>query len=729
VTRCVIADFDGPIFDGRAARQTAYEQTLAHFADAVGQPDLDLGSVPLYGPQRFIALMYASFGLSRTRLRDICVFYGEKLRQAEDAMRVPDSVRAWLTSMQQAGLEMAIMTSRLTGEATALATQLDISGFFQLILGRDGAARPKPSPDPIFHILEKLSVPPQDAVVIGDSDSDYEAAVAAKVPYYHVGWSTEPNTVATRRPDLVIATPEDFGAILTKWRAPLSLTGDLPGSIPSALKAGNLSWFAGAGVSIPSGLGSWQSHYYSLLHGLGIAWITRYRDIADTLQLACSDPHLASDLFDAFKTSFAGHHRPSGYHFAMIRAVAPRIWTSNYDQLFERAIERSGAEGRRVVKDDAGLLNNFRDSKLVVKVNGDFENATFRQDLDWGVVATQEQFDKADDRRREIWRLFEDDYRNRCLLFVGVSLSDPILRRVVALAASRVPRTRYTHYLLLKRADSPAEHALQLFSSDNLKRYGIETLYFRDFGDIQSFVSKVVIKSRRPIIGVSGDTDLKDASAEFSADDTVLPGGSLNGATLRAISSALGRELAEAGLRVTSGYAPYVGREAVNSAFEVNDALGRFYLRRGGSQIYQRTAPAIIVNAKTYEAMRERFIGEVSMLIAAGGRHGDLARSGVIAEIRLALERRAPVLLIPQAGGDVAAFRPDFMARLPEYYDDAGLYHAVRDANQAIAAIPPGELLNFVRTSLAGQVEKVLMALVEAASDADAANDGAIATW
>src|SRR5207245_2477156 len=103
-----------------------------------------------------------------------------------------------------------------------------------------------------------------------------------------------------------------------------------PGSIPNALKAGNLSWFAGAGVSIPSGLGAWESHYYPLLRRLGVAWMTRYRDIPDTLQIACGDPHLASDLFDAFQASFAGHQRPSGYHFAMIRSVARRIWTSNY---------------------------------------------------------------------------------------------------------------------------------------------------------------------------------------------------------------------------------------------------------------------------------------------------------------------------------------------------------------------------------------------------------------
>ncbi len=725
MTRCVIADFDGPIFDGRAARQTAYEQTLEKFADAVGKPDLDLRGVPLYGPQRFIDLMYSPFGLSRRKLAEICSFYTTKLYAAEGEMSVSADVLTWLAAMQGTGIDMAILTNRKTSEVTALVTQLGISEYFRLIVGRDGPVRPKPAPDPIIHIMAELGARPEDTVVIGDSDSDYEAANAAGVSYYHVGWSAEPTTVATRFPALVIEELNDFCSIISKARRSPFITKDLPSSLLNALEEGNLSWFAGAGVSIPSGLGSWHSHYYNLFRRLGIAWMTRYRDIPDTLQLACSDPHLASELFDAFKNSFGAVHKPSGYHFAMIRSLAARIWTSNYDQLFERAIDRSGVEGRRVVRDDSGLLNHFRDSRLVIKVNGDFENATFHQDLDWGVVATQEQFDKADAQRREIWRLFEDDYRNRCLIFVGISLQDPILRRVVALAASRVPRTRHLHYLLLRVPADPSEYVLQSLAAKNLERYGIETLFFTDFPGIQDFVSRIAVRSRRPIIGISGDTE----TADPEVDSKVLPGGFVNGAALRAINSALGRVLANARLRVTSGCAPYVGREAVNSAFEVNDAMGRFYLRKGGGRAYQRTAPAIIVNSPSYDGMRERFIGEVSVLIAMGGRSGDLSNSGVIDEINRATQLRAPVLLIPQVGGDVSQYHPEFMRRLSEYYEDAGLCQAVRNANEVISSISPQELLTFARTRMVRQVENVLHALVEAACEATAASDKTVASW
>ena len=56
--RHIVFDFDGPIFDGRKAAETALEETAEHFAGHLGKPVVSLSGVPLYGPKRMISTLY-----------------------------------------------------------------------------------------------------------------------------------------------------------------------------------------------------------------------------------------------------------------------------------------------------------------------------------------------------------------------------------------------------------------------------------------------------------------------------------------------------------------------------------------------------------------------------------------------------------------------------------------------------------------------------------------------
>jgi phosphoglycolate phosphatase-like HAD superfamily hydrolase len=64
--RGVIFDFDGPIFDGRAASQEALTATFDQFAGSVGRPDVAANTLPLYGPGPLIAMAGAISSAIRT---------------------------------------------------------------------------------------------------------------------------------------------------------------------------------------------------------------------------------------------------------------------------------------------------------------------------------------------------------------------------------------------------------------------------------------------------------------------------------------------------------------------------------------------------------------------------------------------------------------------------------------------------------------------------------------
>ena len=84
---------------------------------------------------------------------------------------------------------LAVPTAVITNTASALARDtLEAASLMPnaLVSGSDVAA-PKPAPDVIFRACEVLGVEPWDALVVGDTDYDKQAAAAAGAPFAGVG--------------------------------------------------------------------------------------------------------------------------------------------------------------------------------------------------------------------------------------------------------------------------------------------------------------------------------------------------------------------------------------------------------------------------------------------------------------------------------------------------------------------------------------------------------------
>ncbi len=473
-------------------------------------------------------------------------------------------------------------------------------------------------------------------------------------------------------------------------------------------------------MSVPSGIGGWDAHYVPLLRDLDAGPYLADHDLPEILQLFASDELRARSIFDVFRHSFYNKGEPNPYHYAILKAAPERIWTTNYDGLFEKA-QSTTAAAYRTVKTNQELLDNFGDSRTIVKMNGDFEGAHYDDKMDWNIVFTEEQFDLADRRRREVWRLFEDDYRNKSIVFVGVSFKDPSLRRIIAAAVRNIPRTRYPHYILMREALHPSESYLFDLYKKYLARYGIEILLFQNFPDIERFVRQIAIVANRPIVSFSGS--INGAGP--------LDGGSIDAQTIGELCKQLGRSLAQAGLRVTSGHGSVVGVESVEAAFEADPLAARFYLRSRGKSVFSRTAPAIVVPGESLETVRERFIGECSLMVAIGG--GDTPDpetgvSGTVSEIQRARKLQIPVLIVKQAGGAAGAFSTDYIVNLDAFYQDKTMVSRIREENLALQEVKPEDLNTFFASSFPGMIERVLAASM-GSSTSSSNVESSSATW
>lgn len=732
--KAFIFDFDGPIFDGRKAAQEALSKTFDQFNSRLGTPEINFSQLPLFDPVTMVAAVYASKKLTPDMLGEIEQFYRKELKEAEASLGINDEMDKLLSEMHNRGYKLAILSSRKEKNIISRLRELGASEYFQdqNIYGRDSVSESKPHPEALFKISKNFGMETGDMVVIGDTDMDYECAANAKAIYYHIAWSGEPACQAIHKADKVLNSIADLREILllslSSRRQNMAVSP--PKFLEEAIEQNDISFFAGSGVSVPSGIGDWDKHYRRVLQRFGAGYLLDEDfDMPEIVQLLAAEKSDGRKLFEEFKESFDKPHiRPNPYHYAMLRSGVSRIWTTNYDNLFERANEISGF-GYNTVNDDQMLLQNFRKPGLIVKMNSDFFKAVYEENLDWHMVFTQEQFDLIEQRRPEIWRLFEDDYRNKCIIFVGVSFRDPALRRIVAVARQKIRGTRYNHYLLMKRATDLAKQKIQDLQADNLQRQYIETIFVNEFNQIMRFVSEIAIKSIKPIIGFSGSLRTSSEGGKVSEE---LVGGDMTFEDIEKFSSILAEQLARRGYRITSGCAPGVGIPAVNAAFKVNPLGTRFYLRQGGGTKYKGTAPAIVVpddrdkGEDKYASIRERFISEITILIALGGRNEENRESGVIKEIKLATQKQIPVIIVPQAGGAAKEYWKHYLDRIDGAYPDTELAKRIKETNKVIEKQTPSQLLGSARHEFLDHIHKLMVTMVGSSLHAKIADQGAI---
>ncbi|MDE0944252.1 MAG: phosphoglycolate phosphatase [Alphaproteobacteria bacterium] len=112
---------------------------------------------------------------------------------ADESFVFPGALAA-LETLRTAGLKLAVCTNKPVALSNRLFEQLDIAPMFDAVLGGDSLPVRKPDAGHILGTLDAIGVPPDRAVMIGDSANDLNAARNAGVPVILVtfGYTTVP---------------------------------------------------------------------------------------------------------------------------------------------------------------------------------------------------------------------------------------------------------------------------------------------------------------------------------------------------------------------------------------------------------------------------------------------------------------------------------------------------------------------------------------------------------
>lgn len=102
--------------------------------------------------------------------------------------QVFEGVIEGLAQMRARGWRLACLTNKPRAPALALLQAKGLEDYFEFCFGGDSFERKKPDPLPLLRTCEALGVAPAQALMLGDSRNDAEAARAAGCPVVLVSY-------------------------------------------------------------------------------------------------------------------------------------------------------------------------------------------------------------------------------------------------------------------------------------------------------------------------------------------------------------------------------------------------------------------------------------------------------------------------------------------------------------------------------------------------------------
>ncbi len=190
--KVVAFDCDGVLFDTEAANWAYYNHILEHFGRPALTPEqfayvhqhtLNESIVHLFNDEVSVAAVHAY----RQTMN-----YGEFLK----LLNVEPDLTPLLKTIRPP-LKTAIATNR-TDTMDRLLAEFRLTEYFDLVVTSVDIKRPKPHPDMLLKVVSHFGIASDQALYVGDSQVDAEAAAAAKVPFvayrnkdlqtpYHIG--------------------------------------------------------------------------------------------------------------------------------------------------------------------------------------------------------------------------------------------------------------------------------------------------------------------------------------------------------------------------------------------------------------------------------------------------------------------------------------------------------------------------------------------------------------
>ncbi len=121
-----------------------------------------------------------------------------------------------LKKLKQNGYKLSICTNKPAEPTKAILTKLDLAKYFDVILDADALPVRKPDPAPLWEAVKRMGGTNEDAVMVGDGETDAQAAKAAGFPVILLTYGYAHLPFEEIQPDFLIDDFADLPSVLDK---------------------------------------------------------------------------------------------------------------------------------------------------------------------------------------------------------------------------------------------------------------------------------------------------------------------------------------------------------------------------------------------------------------------------------------------------------------------------------------------------------------------------------
>ncbi len=133
-----------------------------------------------------------------------------------DHSKLWPGVEPLLVRLAEANVRLAVCTNKAEHLARQLLGELGVDKYFPVVIGGDTLAVKKPNPEHLFEAMRQLGGDLASSIMVGDSETDIDAALNAKMASICVSFGYSRQPVPALGADVVIDHFDAFPAALAR---------------------------------------------------------------------------------------------------------------------------------------------------------------------------------------------------------------------------------------------------------------------------------------------------------------------------------------------------------------------------------------------------------------------------------------------------------------------------------------------------------------------------------
>ena len=312
----------------------------------------------------------------------------------------------------------------------------------------------------------------------------------------------------------------------------------------------NAAIFAGAGLSVASGLVNWKGLLTEIAEELNLN-IDKENDLIALAQYYENEKGSRGSINSQLINEFTKDVTVTENHCILTSLPIRTFWTTNYDNLIEKTFEDKGktVDVKRCSENLA--INIPRRDAVVYKMHGDIT-------LPHDAVITKDDYESYDEKRQLFTTALQGDLVSKTFLFIGFSFEDPNLEYILSRIRILLGNNTRDHYCFFRSInkddyDSDEDYIYSKIKQDlkikDLKRYNIQALLINNYQEITDTLKLIQVKLKRQNIFISGAAHDYGTFGKIRAEQLIYN---------------LSRKLAGKNFKIISGFGLGIGSSVIN---------------------------------------------------------------------------------------------------------------------------------------------------------------------